>query len=379
MTPAEREAVRSYWTPERIMATRWLDLQSAPFSARSDVARNRITSPRGDVKVTGATLPGQRSRTMTLPAGSDLSLLTGGEGIQPQAGNGSPGWGGAVNEYPAPFTRSRLFPDLAVTRQTFPHRAVGILVFTIPGEGDFRCTASVLSSLNNSTLWTAGHCVATPGVGFHTNFLFVPAWHGSVASGLGLWTGTIAVTFTDWIANGCLEFDMGTVIVQNDGGGIAPFGIPISNVTGGFGFASNLSPLQNWTAMGLPAANQLNPHPPGPDAHRVPGPAFDGNHLEICNSQEVVDGTVTCDGNFVMGIGCDQTGGSSGGPWVLDYTGNGDFLRNLVNGHNSFKFVCDGDPGCGPFHTEMEMYGPYFGSGAQGLKEFSEGFDPSDF
>jgi hypothetical protein len=375
LNAAQMAEVKRYWTSERIAAARWRNLQSAPGSLRSEVGRAPVPKRRGPVRITTSTRPGETARKLTLPEGSSLRGVSGRGDVDTLGGNGSPGWGGAVNFFPLTFTRYRLFPDQTLVRQAYPNRTVGLLVFTIPGEGDFRCSATVVSSLNGSTLWTAGHCVATPGIGFHSNFLFVPAWHGSVAgSGLGLWPGQTAVTFGQWIFDGCLELDMGTIILQPTGGGVVPFGTTIQTVTGGMGFVSGLSPLQHWHLLGFPAASQRNPHPPGPNAHPVPGPTFDGNHLELCAAQAGVAGTVTCSntGNFVIGAGCDQTGGASGGPWVLDYTGSFDFLRNLVNGQNSFRFVCAGDPGCGADHTEMELYGPYFGPAAQLLYDFSQ-------
>jgi V8-like Glu-specific endopeptidase len=390
---AQMDAVRRYWTQERIALARYRNLQSAPGELRPEVGRSAVPQRRGQVRITTATRAGEAPRSLTFAEGSTLLDVANSVALrergaqQPEgaddrealAGNGSPGWGDAVNRFPFLFTRYRLFPDVALVRQAFPHRTVGFLLFTVPGEGDFRCTGSVVSALNGSTVWTAGHCVATPGVGFHTNFLFVPAWHGGAAAGLGQWPARTAVTFGSWINDGCLELDMATVILQATGGGTgAPAGTPIQALTGGLGFASGLHPLQHWHLMGFPAASQMNPHPPGPNAHPVPGPTFDGNHLEMCPTSFGASGEVTCErtGNFVIGAGCDQTGGSSGGPWVLDYTGNFDFLRNLLNGNNSFRFVCPGDQGCGAAHTEMELFGPYFGSAAQLLYDFSSDIEP---
>jgi len=107
------------------------------------------------------------------------------------------------------------------------------------------------------------------------------------------------------------------------------------------------------------------PSIPFPPNHFIPGAPFDGRHLESCGAQSGV--AVTCGGNFVIGVGCDQTGGASGGPWVLDRTGSFDPFRNLLNGHNSFRFVCT-DPdsvACAALHLELELFGPYLGEAAR--------------
>jgi hypothetical protein len=54
----------------------------------------------------------------------------------------------------------------------------------------------------------------------------------------------------------------------------------------------------------------------------------------------------------MVGIGCHMIGGSSGGPWILDY-GNGNFLNGLNSSGRKGK--------------DNEMLSPYFGSTAEGL------------
>jgi hypothetical protein len=57
-----------------------------------------------------------------------------------------------------------------------------------------------------------------------------------------------------------------------------------------------------------------------------------------------------------MGIGCDLTGGSSGGPWITKFSGASG-SANYLNGHNSYRYTS---------HPQ-EMFSPYFGSQAQSL------------
>jgi hypothetical protein len=55
-----------------------------------------------------------------------------------------------------------------------------------------------------------------------------------------------------------------------------------------------------------------------------------------------------------MGIGCDMTGGSSGGGWVTDPSAAG-----YLNGLNSYKYS----------NQPNVMYGPYFGDTIKALYE----------
>ena len=52
------------------------------------------------------------------------------------------------------FTRSRITPQ-AANRQA-PYKAVGKLYFTVPGSGDFQCSASIIGK---RLIVTAAHCM----------------------------------------------------------------------------------------------------------------------------------------------------------------------------------------------------------------------------
>ena len=61
-----------------------------------------------------------------------------------------------------------------------------------------------------------------------------------------------------------------------------------------------------------------------------------------------------------IGMTCDMTGGSSGGPWFLDFdetTGTG-----ILNSVNSYKIN----------FIPTWMFGPYFGADAQGVYEAAQ-------
>src|SRR4029453_2045217 len=81
----------------------------------------------------------------------------------------TPQWYGTSG---ARFTSSRLIPATTTTDQAYPYPVIGKLFFTIPGAGNYVCSAAVISY---RLIATAGHCVASGNGDYYTNFSFVPA------------------------------------------------------------------------------------------------------------------------------------------------------------------------------------------------------------
>ena len=242
----------------------------------------------------------------------------------------------------------------------FPYRLTGKLFFAIPGEGNFVCSASSINSENRSVVWTAGHCVVSPtelGPVWHTNLLFVPAYRGQAtcaATPYGCWTAKTQFSTFGWAADGLFEYDHGAM-VANLGGKGAPG--KVGDRIGWLGFTANIAQAQHWHDHGYPQAAP-----------------FDGIHHQICTSQlAVLD---LPDGNPAdpptSGIGCDQTGGSSGGPLVINFSGEGG-ATNLVNGNNSYRYVNPNGP-CVIFGSpcELELFSPYFGDGAVNVRNAAQ-------
>lgn len=261
--------------------------------------------------------------------------------------------------YPFSYTRYRLFPDRndMALYKAFPHKTIGRLFFSIPGSPyTWVCSASVVNSTNKSVVWTAGHCVYSPGVGFHTNFLFAPARFLS-ANPFGTWTAKTAITLVGW-TNGLLEYDHGALVMNLGGLGTPAL---IGDRVGWLGFVANVSRQQHWHDFGYP----LEARDLGTTA---PGPQFDGVHQEICTASwaanDLPTGTPGVDPQTI-GIGCDQTGGSSGGPWLIDYSGVGG-ATNLLNGNNSYKYTGPNPP------ENLKMWGPYFSDGAVNLRDAAQ-------
>ena len=227
--------------------------------------------------------------------------------------------------YPPPFTR---YPRFWMTQ--FPHVTIGVLFFTMYG-GNYRCSAA---SVGNYAIWTAGHCVHAgdgSGAGWAYNVVFVPAYRNGSAP-RGTWTAQNLGTFTGWAASGDLRYDSGFAILNTLSGQ------KISQRVGNLGFAYNQSRNLAWYLIGYPAAAPFN-----------------GRYQQICaSSYAYVDSSMGTP--YTTGVGCDQTGGTSGGPWIWKFSG-GTGATNYLNGDNSYRY--NGYP--------QELFSPYFDTASYNL------------
>jgi V8-like Glu-specific endopeptidase len=200
----------------------------------------------------------------------------------------------------------------------------GRVFFTYQGR-QASCSGNAVTSGNKSTVLTAGHCVKLDGA-FHTDWVFVPAYDNGNAP-YGTWTAKATLTTPQWQASEDINYDVGAAVVN-------PLnGQSLTDVVGGQGVAFNADRGQDMYAFGWPAADP-----------------YDGTQMIYCSG-------TTFDALISDGIGmtCDMTGGSSGGPWFLDFdesTGAG--IQNSVN---SYKINL----------VPTWMFGPYFGADAQNL------------
>lgn len=197
----------------------------------------------------------------------------------------------------------------------------GKVFFTLGGS-DYVCSGTALLSSNKSVVWTAGHCVNEGPGDFATNWQFVPAYKDGSAP-LGVYTAEDLFTPTAWANSGDFSYDLGAAVVRPAGG------TALTDRVGGRGIAFNYSRSQNYQSYGYPAA-----------------PPFTGERLWRCNSPlQTSDSSAN---PATMGIGCDMTGGSSGGGWIVG---------SNVYSVNSYGYNNQPDV----------MYGPYQGSVAQSL------------
>ncbi len=230
--------------------------------------------------------------------------------------------------YPPPYTRYKNFDSY----QVFPYSTIGVLFFS-QDDVDYRCSAA---SIGKDAVWTAGHCVHTgdgTDDGWSEDVIFVPAYKNGEAP-FGVWTAYNVWTKGFWYSSEDLRYDMGAAVLNTNSSGKT-----ISQVVGNLGFSYNLtSSSELWFNFGYPS-----------DA------PFDGNWQYICSGPFAYNDTNF--GNpYPVGMGCDMTHGSSGGPWIKDFSGVAG-TANFLNGNNSYRYTS---------HPE-EMYSPYFGDAAKTL------------
>lgn len=225
------------------------------------------------------------------------------------------------------FTRSRIMPQKA--NKTAVYKTVGKLYFTVPGQGNFQCSASVI---RKRVIVTAAHCMYSDGVGYHTNWIFIPAFDGSLPTlaaqrPLGTWDWNFAVVPQNWIDTGGAlpnNTDFG-VLVLNDQSFDAGPPISIYQNTGKLKTAVNHLSDTHVTMLGYPC------------------------NFDSCNIMQRVDSSdgrpaSPGQGNNAFEYGSDMTGGSSGGPWVENFGAGAapqgsSATRNAVVGVTSYIYT----------------------------------------
>jgi hypothetical protein len=182
-----------------------------------------------------------------------------------------------------------------------------------------------------------------------TNEVFYPAWTaGKPSTKYGAWVYRVLATWVSG-AHG-FNYDLGFIQLADKAG----YGCngssgtpPIEAYTGFLGWAYGGSYAQRqWTIVGFPAQKAAD------------GAPFDGKFLI---RTDAATGHINDDigGDFTntVEVGSNQTGGTSGGPWIIGYnpaakakvkySGNNLFgspSGNWANGVNSFKFTSPSHP-----------------------------------
>ncbi|MGZ9931999.1 trypsin-like serine peptidase [Streptomyces sp. NC-S4] len=197
-------------------------------------------------------------------------------------------------------------------------------VFFTMGDRTASCSGDSVTSANGSTVITAGHCVKYQGA-WHTNWVFVPAYNNGSAP-YGQWSATKTFATDQWAASEDMNMDVGLAVV-------APLnGQTLSQAVGAQSIAFNGGYNKKMYSFGFPAAAP-----------------YDGTKLVYCSGNSSKDFLLTKD----HGLGCNMTGGSSGGPWFQDFneaTGLGTQVSVNSFGYNFLP---------------NRMYGPYFGNEAK--------------
>ena len=225
--------------------------------------------------------------------------------------------------YPAPFVQYQNFDSY----QVYPYSTVGVLFFKQYGV-DYRCSAV---SIGNSAIWTAGHCIHkgdNSQNGWSYNLRFAPAYKNG-STPFGVWSASYITTKGSWFEYGDLRYDMAGAVLNEW------TGQTISDVVGSLGFAYNQGSDLHWLNFGYPSSAP-----------------FDGKTQQICAAPFAYADT-SMPSPSPISMGCDMTQGSSGGPWILSFSGQVG-QTNFLNGNNSYRYS---------FHPK-ELFSPYFGDAA---------------
>ncbi|NUO10411.1 MAG: trypsin-like serine protease [Candidatus Brocadia sp.] len=232
--------------------------------------------------------------------------------------------------YPFPFTR---FYVLTSLYSTYPYKTIGKVFFTEAGA-NYVCSGS---SIGGRAVLTAGHCVCNGNKVWHTNWTFVPAYRDN-SRPYGTWAAESLTTFADYLNYKKPCRDVGFAVTKYNSSGQK-----LSSVVGSLGFAWNFNVAQvHWNSFGYPAESPFN-----------------GRKLVECQASHAVSDSPGGCTPATIGIGCDMTGGSSGGPWIKNFNSSVSGMYNYANGLNSYGYSTQ--PGA--------MYSPYFDTEVKKLRD----------
>lgn len=310
--PTEQEASLKFWTAEARAAAQPLDFATEQLGPTESMAGDGEVGSKGSA---GYVLGGEPKAGANEAAQMEypeewaklLEMETGLKSLETPEGT------------PAIYT-SYLVNFYTQMHRYYPYYAIGKLYFTTSTGGSAYCTASVISP--NNILVTAAHCVYDTSVNrWHTNWSFVPADRAGVAP-YGSFPWASATVLNNWMGAGGTRYDVALIKLGNNS-----VGNPVSNYTGWLGRVWNYSYVRHLHAFGYPS--NLN----------------SGRYTYTCGAETFSEST------DVLGMGCNMTYGSSGGPWIMSLQPYATGANNYVN-----AVVSGGTPGTNTF------YGPRFSS-----------------
>lgn len=209
----------------------------------------------------------------------------------------------------APSTTAVSASSNAYLSATFPYSAIGKLSFQITGGGESYCSASLILK---SVIVTAAHCMQDYGAGADrfTSHVFRPATYKG-SSPYGEWTALASIwprawsTGTDIGTGSALDNDLAVLVLGKNASGQF-----ISEVVGGhlnygwnnYSFFKSKKTGNLWTAsvttLGYPGMLDN-----GEILQRSDGPTY---LTTISKAHQIYQGSTF-------------TGGSSGGPWIVNF------------------------------------------------------------
>lgn len=288
--------VKRGWTPERLRAARPLPVQ---VMTAAEIAEAASAFDQAEAAAAGSgqsvSANGQRPAPGIRPLRSNRLFDPAAEAVR---GIAEPA-GGSTG---ARFTSQRLIP--ADADLEYPYSTVGVLFFTVPGEGDFYCSGAVV---RRRVVVTAGGCVHEGNRGsFFDDFLFVPAYRDGDAP-YGIWEWNYVTVPTTWSqGNGkvpnAADYAFIAVDDQVYDGTVRALG----QVTGTLGYQTNKLRPNHATMLGYPI--------------NLDG----GNRMRQVTSK---DFKATPAASNSVEYGSDMRGGSQGGPLIQDFGHNANLVK----------------------------------------------------
>ncbi|MCI0598317.1 MAG: hypothetical protein L0Y50_01335 [Beijerinckiaceae bacterium] len=288
-------AVGNYWTPERLINAKPMQLHPAPSHRLAPLSAPEGASGPSGVKAGDGAAPAiagaspiarQLHPAVRLPERS--------EGAPESQSGPAPLGSSSTGAY---FTTSRVFPDAATV--TYPYLTGGKFFFQNPRTGqNWVCSASVLRP---RLVVTAGHCVYHAGPTkddpsnnkyFYSNFLFIPAYdNGSAPKGTWNWAWVIVSGY--WSGgNGSVPNTQDIAIIET----IDQGGHKIWEHTGYLGYQTGQLLPNHLTILGYPC------------------------NIDNCaKMQNTAAQSFANGGSNTVIYGSAQRGGTSGGPWIQDF------------------------------------------------------------
>ncbi|MFI8080942.1 hypothetical protein ACIF6L_09170 [Kitasatospora sp. NPDC086009] len=248
-------------------------------------------------------------------------------GSQPPADNGNDPLPKVVQEKPVPHPYAKNFH-------------VNGKLFFQDGAQEYVCSGTVISDPANpgksNLVWTASHCLhGGKGGKSHTNITFAPAFNSTgVLSGgkqaplaqaepYGEWGAVAGIVSPTWADEADPEYggpwsqyDFGIIRVANPDGSKKS----LEEVVGGsvpVWFNAPRDQVSTVSSYGFPA-----------------GKPFDGMELEHCDSGKPVRHTIDPSRPAMLTIGCNGTGGDSGGGWFATKDGKQVLVSDTSIGGN---------------------------------------------
>lgn len=320
-------AAAKYWTGERMR-----NAKPYPLAVRKEIGHRVSALPDGQFPGPPGVDPGDPGENVTAPVNRRgavphvVSESRDGADTIESAGAATIGY-----KYPAPHTTFRVMDTLyGVGTTPYPYRTIGKIFFTEDGE-DYECSGA---SIGGRAVLTAGHCVSDGAGTYHSNWIFVPSYQDGKEP-YGRWIAFWLATLSEFHQKQDRARDVGFAAVRDKKGR------KLSQRVGFLGFAYNLARLRHWNMFGYPGDEP-----------------WDGEFMvETQASYAYIDAAVTPN---AIGIGTSQTGGCSGGPWLLRFKPGHKFSNaNLANGLNSYSLD----------EESREIYSPYFDSRVKALKD----------